>query len=314
MDVDGGAGLEMSGTIGIDLGGSRIKAAILDYSGSTLQQVVEPVASQVDYEAILVQLTSIVNELRKSDRHEIAGIGLGVAGLLDKACNTIMTSPNIPALNGRCIAQDLENKTGLRVVMDNDANLMAIGEGRMGGARGFSHYIAITLGTGVGGAIISDGKLLKGFNGGGGEIGHILVNPDGPRCNCGSQGCLEAYVGQIGIKKYYSAKYPRFIGLGLKELNQKAIEGDEEAREVFAHAGVILGAALAGLVNILNPECIVIGGGVAAADDFLFIPLRKEIERRAFKIYLDGLQIRKAELGNWAGVVGAGLIAQKACL
>lgn len=310
MENIGKKRVKMDGTIGIDLGGSRIKAAILSEAGSTVSQMIKPIASRIDYDPILKQLVEIVQGLLDQDQHRVNGIGLGVAGLLDRERHTVLTSPNIPALNGRHPAGDLESQTGLSASMDNDANLMAIGEGQLGGAKGFSHYIAITLGTGVGGAIISEGKLLRGFNGGGGEIGHILVNPDGPRCNCGANGCLEAYVGQAGIKRY-SSRYPRFEGIGLKELNQKAIEGDEDAREVFAYVGIILGAGLSGLVNILNPECIVIGGGVAAAGDFLFKPLHKEIHQRAFKVYRDGLQIRSAELGNWAGVVGAGLIAQK---
>ena len=300
----------LSQTIGIDLGGSRIKAAIVGRDGNIVSKIIKPIAAVDDYPAIVSQLEDMVKELVSGSVEPSKGIGVGVAGLMDKDRQEILTSPNIVALNSRNLAMDLTELVGLPTVMDNDANLMAVSEGTWGAARGCSHYIAITLGTGVGGAVISDGTLIRGFNGGGGEVGHILVNPDGPRCNCGAHGCLEAFVGQAGIKRYVSEKHPDLDGNGLKELNQLALQGNQEAVDVFRYIGVILGAGLAGLVNVFNPECIVIGGGVATAGDLLFNPFDNELRKRAFKVYLEGLQIRPAMLGNWAGVVGAGIIAQ----
>ncbi len=299
-------------TIGIDLGGSRIKAALLSETGKLVHRQMKTVATREDYGSILAQLAAVTDELTHATDGTPDGIGLGVAGLMDKHRRTVLASPNITALNGKSPAADLAERSGLRTVMDNDANLMAIGEGAFGAAKGCAHFIAITLGTGVGGAVFSNGMLIRGFSGGGGELGHIVINFRGPRCGCGSYGCLEAYVGQSGIRRYIARKHPMLKGFGLKRLNQLALEGDREAVDVFRYIGATLGIGLAGLVNVFNPECIGIGGGVAAAGELLFKPLEVELHRRAFEDYLNGLQVRKAELGDWAGVVGAGIVAQNA--
>jgi len=246
----------------------------------------------------------VVTRLKEAAARVPTGIGIGVAGLIDASLKRVLASPNCPALNGAQLPSDLMRRTGLPVGMDNDANLAALGEGACGAARGARHFIAVTLGTGIGGAVISDGRLIRGVVGGG-ELGHIPVSLRGPRCNCGAHGCLESYIGRAGIDRYVGRRAPALVGVGLKEIHRRAGEGDKGAVQVFAYIGRTLGVALAGLVNIFDPEMIVIGGGVAAAADLILPSLQKQLAARVFPAYLDGLKVRPAELGTWAGVVGA---------
>jgi len=157
-------------------------------------------------------------------------------------------------------------------------------------------------------AVVSNGTLIRGYNGGGGEVGHIPISDDGPLCGCGARGCLESYVGTAGIRHYVEREYPNINERSIKTLNEMAKNGNRDAIAVFAWIGKMLGIALTGLVNVFNPEMIIIGGGIAAAGDILFKPLEKELRKRAFKAYTNDLTIRPAELGNWAGVVGAGML------
>ena len=296
-------------TIGIDLGGSLVKAGLVAPNGDVLSRLMEPSRVKGRYEAVIAQLVDVATRLRHEAQAPPSAIGLGVAGLLDANRRRVLATPNCPALIGGSIADDLSAAVGLPVTMDNDANLMALGEGATGAARERRHYVAITLGTGVGGAVISDGRLIRGWRGGGGELGHIPIAERGPKCGCGARGCLEAFIGQAGIERYIKRRIPWQKGVSLKELNLLARQGNQDAAALFAYIGRTLAVALAGFVNLFNPELIVIGGGVAEAGELLFRPLEEELHRRAFKIYLDGLTVRPAQLGNWAGVVGAGWIS-----
>jgi len=297
-------------TIGIDVGGTRVKAALIDASGALMNQLNVPSAVGGDYQAVLGQLIDVADRLsREAEDNKPVGIGLGVAGLIDTERQRVLTSPNCASLNGRPLSGDISQGTGLPAVMDNDANYMALGEGFCGAARGSRHYIAITLGTGVGGAVISNGVLIRGVNGGG-ELGHIPIDRMGPRCSCGSHGCLEAYVGRSGIQRYISRHMPQHKERGLKELSKLAARGDGAAIQLFGYIGTTVGILMAGLVNLFSPELIVIGGGIAEAGDILLGPLEAELRRRAFDEYLPPLQIKPAELGNWAGVIGAATAAR----
>lgn len=297
-------------TIGIDIGGTRIKAGVIDGNDNLSGQINEPSHIGKDYSELIEQLQKVVKHYRSISDSEIAGVGLAVAGLMDSEHRIIIDAPNCASLIGNALPDDLTGKVGLPVVMDNDANVMAVGEGISGAARGSRHYIALTLGTGVGGAVISNGVLIRGIDGGGGELGHFPIDRKGPLCGCGARGCLEAYIGKAGIRRYINRNHPQFKDIGLKEVNRYAVGGDEAARDVFVFVGRTLGVAVAGLVNIFNPELVVVGGGVAAAGELFLKPLRNEVNKRAFKAYLTSLEIRTAELGNWAGVIGAAAMAR----
>jgi glucokinase len=218
-------------------------------------------------------------------------------------------SPNLGLLKGKHVPKDLSEMASIPVLMDNDVNCMALGEGIVGVAKGKKHYIAVTLGTGVGGAIVSDGSFISGYQGGGGEIGHVQIHHTGPICGCGSNGCLEAYIGTQAVLDHIIRDYPRLTDYNLNEINKLAMAGDAEAVEVFTYIAQKLAVALASLVNIFNPQLIVIGGGISKAGDLLIEPLLAEIKKRAFKPYTRSLKIVTAKLGDWAGVVGAGVLA-----
>lgn len=301
----------MNMTIGIDIGGTRIKAALVDEDGHISCQINEPSSARGSYLSILTQLVDLIQQLGDHSEEQPVGIGLAVAGLMDQTCETVVASPNCTEFIGRRLAEDLSDRVKLPVIMDNDANMMALGEGAYGAARGSRHYIAITVGTGVGGAVISDGRLIRGIDGGGGELGHIPISRNGPKCGCGSVGCLEAFVGHTGIRRFISKHVPELERHGLKEINQLADEGMRDAVEVFTYIGKNLGIAMAGLVNVFNPEFLVIGGGVAAAGKLIFRPLTEELKRRSFETYMSSLRVRPAELRNWAGVAGAAKVVRE---
>lgn len=301
----------MACTIGIDIGGTRIKAAIVNEDGTLVNKSIVETNSSEGYSLLLRQIANIIYSLRDEASECVTAVGTGVAGLMDSKNYRIITAPNVKVISGRALATDLAKVIDMPVVMDNDANVMAIGEGCCGAGRNSKHYIAITLGTGVGGAVISDGQLVRGFAGGGGEVGHIPISIEGPACGCGSFGCLEAYIGHAGIINYINKTFPTLKQKSIKSLNQMAIEGDKEALQVFTYIGSTLAVGLAGLINVFNPEIIIIGGGISAAENLLFDPLWKELKLRAFDTYTANLAIRRAELGNWAGVVGGGVIARK---
>ncbi len=296
---------EIKTRIGIDLGGSHIKAGEVDTAGNIIRRHTEPTESRCDYNTIIQQVTRIIKELQRQSVNHIELVGFGTAGLMSQDNQKVLFAPNLDGLNNKFIVQDLSDLCGLDVLMDNDANCMALGEGLAGAARGMTHYIAITLGTGVGGAIISNGTLIRGWKGGGGEIGHVPINLTGPQCDCGSQGCLEAFIGINGIKNHITNNYPSMGSTSIKQVHSLASNGNEEARAVFAWIGQTLAFGLAGLVNIFNPKMIVIGGGIATARDFLFVPLKSKLAELALAIYYADMIVCEAELGTWAGVVGA---------
>ena len=300
---------QVNGSIGIDLGASQIKAAFLDPEGSLHVKTVDPTDKAHDYKTITRQLITIINDIRLQTETEVAAVGIGVAGSMNRVNRQVVFSPNLDILNGKALADDVQDESGIAAFMDNDANCMAIGEGNYGAARNCSHYISITVGTGIGGALISDGRIIRGWEGGGGEVGHITINPDGPQCTCGARGCLETYAGQKGILRWLSENYPDSNNQRLKDVITNALSGSRPEQEVFNHVGRMLGIGVSGLVNLFNPEMIIIGGGISVVGDLLFIPLRTEIENRAFKSYTKHLEIKPAELGNWAGVAGAAKMA-----
>jgi len=293
--------------IGLDVGGTRLKAAIVATDGSLEEKRVFPSRMREDYRTMRDQMISVIRDLILITGKPPAGIGVGVAGLVDLSHRKVLAAPNCPAVVGKPLADDVEAEFRLPCRMENDANAMAIGERRCGAATGCNDLVAVTLGTGVGGAIISGGRLVTGFIGGGGEIGHVCIDRNGPRCGCGANGCLEAFIGMRGIFRWTARRYPSLKGMGVARMVEAAEAGNEDAAEVFAYVGRTLGVGLSGMVNVFNPRILLIGGGVASAGEKLLAPLKDEIQRRAFGVYLDGLEIKSAKLGNWAGVVGAAL-------
>ncbi len=292
------------------MGGSRVKAAIVSPIGGLSEKIIEKSSVKEPYPAARNQLIGIIDRLINKSTCSTISVGIGIAGLIHQNRRVVIAAPNCRGIVGVPLADEIEKLFGIPVELENDANVMALGEGAGGAAIGSRHYVAVTLGTGVGGAIISNGELFRGWTGGGSEIGHLCIDVNGPECGCGSNGCLEAFIGLKGISAWLRRHASHLSNIRIPRLSEMAAGGDPDAVRLFEWVGTTLGVAMGGIVNLLNPEIIVVGGGIASAGPMMFEPLRKEIGRRAFKVYQTELKIVPATLGNWAGVVGAGSLGR----
>ncbi|MGD1803866.1 ROK family protein [Dapis sp. BLCC M126] len=293
-----------SQVIGIDIGGTAIKLGCFGMDGVCHQSLTIPTPKPATPKAVIDVIEQTISILRKEQADNlgaIQGIGIGVPGPVDGEGRISRIAINLADWQEVPLAELLEKKTGLPIVIANDANCAGLGESWLGAGSQFKNMIMLTLGTGVGGAIILDGQLFVGHQGTAGELGLITLNPDGPDCNSGNNGSLEQYVSVQAVR--------RDTGKEPLELANLALAGDKFALEFWQNYGRILGAGLTSLIYILTPEAIIIGGGISAASE-LFLPVTKvEIERRVlFSSYLN-LQLLTAKLGNEAGIVGAAKLA-----
>jgi glucokinase len=303
--------------IGVDVGGTKIAAAVVTPEGEILNEVRYP--SSGPKERLLSSIARSVNEVR--DGFEVGGVCLAVPGTVSTEENKIIDAPNLHAIEGIPLKDELEERTGLTTTVENDANAAAWGEFRFGAGSEVSHLIFITLGTGVGGGVISHGVLLRGAQGAGGEMGHITIQATGPRCGCGNHGCLEALASGTAIarraREVASEKPDSALGqlaveravLG-EDVAGLARQGDEAAISVLRETGVWLGIGLAGFVNVFNPEVIAIGGGAARAGDLILDAARHEVRLRAMSPSRDLVEINEATLGAESGVLGAAALAR----
>ena len=288
--------------IGIDLGGTAIKVGRFREDGTCLQSLTVPTPQPASPIAVL---NAIVEAIAQIDpNQEAIALAVGTPGPVDASGRIARVAINLAGWQDVPLADWLEEKTGLPTILANDANCAGLGEAWLGAGKRFHNLIMLTLGTGVGGAIILDGKLFTGHQGAAGELGLISLNPDGPPCNSGNQGSLEQYVSVQAIR--------RQTGLEPAELGHRAKAGDPEALQFWECYGRHLGIGLASLIYILTPEAIVIGGGVSASAEFFFPAALAEIERRVLPSSREGLQLLLAELGNQAGMVGAAKLAWQA--
>jgi len=303
--------------IGVDVGGTKIAAAVVTPEGEILNEVRYP--SSGPKERLLSSIARSVNEVR--DGFEVGGVCLAVPGTVSTEENKIIDAPNLHAIEGIPLKDELEERTGLTITVENDANAAAWGEYRFGAGSEVSHLLFITLGTGVGGGVISHGILLRGAQGAGGEMGHITIQATGPRCGCGNHGCLEALASGTAIarraREVASEKPDSALGqlaveravLG-EDVAELARQGDEAAISVLHETGVWLGIGLAGFVNVFNPEVIAIGGGAARAGDLILDAARHEVHLRAMSPSRDLVEIKEATLGAESGVLGAAALAR----
>lgn len=285
--------------IGIDLGGTAIKLGRFTLDGTCLQSLSVPTPQPATPEAVVAAMVEAIASV-DPDKKSVA-IGVGTPGPADAAGRIALVAINLANWRNVPLAEELEAKTGLPTIIANDANCAGLGEAWLGAGRRFNNFILLTLGTGVGGAIILDGKLFVGHQGAAGELGLITLNPDGPPCNSGNQGSLEQYVSVSAIR--------RSTGLEPAELGAMAQAGNPEVLTFWHNYGMQLGAGLASLIYVLTPEAIAIGGGVCASAEFFFPAALAEIERRVLPSSRAGLQLLCAELGNQAGMVGAAKLA-----
>ena len=289
----------MINVIGIDLGGTAIKLGRFDKIGDCLQSLSVPTPQPATPEAVIDAMVDAIAHLNPDN--QVVSIGIGTPGPADATGRIAKVAINLEDWQDVPLAAKIEAQTNIPTLLANDANCAGLGEAWLGAGRNYRNFILLTLGTGVGGAIILDNQLFVGHLGAAGELGLITLNPDGPPCNSGNNGSLEQYCSIRGIIRA-TGKDPATLG-------QLAASGDTEALAFWQDYGRTLAAGIASLIYVLTPEAIAIGGGVSASADFFFPTLQAEIERRVLPSSRQGLQLLKAQLGNNAGMVGAAKLA-----
>jgi glucokinase len=304
--------------LGIDIGGTNLKAAIVSSEGTVAAFDVAPWSAGEPEEAVALLADRGRRLVAGARPRALSACGCGCAGLVDSGRGVVHASPNLSAWHDVELATMLEEALGLRVVVENDANAAAYGEFVVGAAKGAANVVLLTLGTGVGGGIVLDGRLYRGSHGGAGEVGHMAVTLDGPPCPCGSAGCIERLVNAESIVRravsLIEAGRVSSLDAGpsttAKDVGDAAQAGDGVAVEAVAATGRILGIGLANLVRLLDPDVIVVGGGVAEIGEPLLAPARAELERRIASYHASTVRVVPAALGETAGVVGAALLAR----
>jgi glucokinase len=285
--------------IGIDLGGTAIKLGRFLKDGSCLESVTIATPQPSTPEAVIKAIATMVKQLNSEKK--CVAIGLGTPGPTDVEGKIAKVAINLNGWQDVPLADELELQTGIKTVIANDANCAGLGEAWLGAGKNLQNLILLTLGTGVGGAIILNGKLFTGHLGAAGELGLITLNPNGHPCNSGNNGSLEQYASATAIK--------RDTGKEPAELGKLAKIGDSQALTFWENYGKNLGVGLASLIYVLTPEAIIIGGGVSASAEFFFPSVWQEIEKRVLQSSRIGLKLLPAELGNQAGMVGAAKLA-----
>lgn len=310
--------------MGVDLGGTNLKVALLSLNGEIKKKI--SVMTKQGKQAVLRQIVESIEELLKKARVKksaVLGLGIGTPGLVDSVHGIVYGLTNIRGWRGVALKKYVERNVGFPTYVDNDVNLMALGELMCGAGRGVKNLVCLTLGTGVGGGLIIEGKLYRGSTLSAGELGHIPVNADGPRCICGGYGCLESYVGNAciveravkAIEGGRRSRIKKLAGGNLQAVTPRLIsgaarQGDKLAKEIWEDTGRYVGMALAGVINLLNPEMVIIGGGVAGAGKLLFEPIRRTVKERAMIIPEKNVKIVPAKLGADAGLIGAGMLVK----
>lgn len=306
---------EIVHTIGIDIGGTEIKGGLVDEHGRILESA-RVLSEPTDRPLLLERISELIRAV-SGGRTE--AIGVGVPGLIRPDSGTVEFAPNMPALKGVAIGSVLSDRTGHEVFVRNDADMNAWGEFLAGAGVGSTHMICLTVGTGLGSGLIVKGQLYGGARGYGVEAGHMVIEPDGRRCGCGSHGCLETIVSATGIvalaREGIAAGRTTSLPASGENLTAKRIldaaeAGDALAESVYLAVGRALGIACATLINLLGPDSIVIGGGVSAARGRLLDPAIDETRARSYPQLFDTCRILPARLGGEAGVVGAALFAR----
>lgn len=313
--------------IGIDLGGSAVRLSTVTSNGRLRYSKRVDISERREKDYVISSIITNIKELKaieNGSRNEVIAIGIGSPGIIDIKRGIVLTSPNFKDWKKVRLKTIIENEFNLPVILDNDANAAAYGEKWKGVGRKVDSMVCLTMGTGIGGGIILNREVWHGSDGMAGEIGHMTVNPDGPLCNCGNTGCLEVYSSATGmvrsaishlksgrksnLKKHSSGDSS---GITAIMIYDAALRGDRLSVEILAEAGKYLGIAIASLINILNPEMIVMAGAVSGASDLFMPAARQEINKRAFSVLVERTKIVRGKLIDSAGIVGAAGLALK---
>jgi len=313
-------------TVGVDFGGTNIKCGLVSDRGRVAHSVSLSTRACAHPRAFVDGVGQAVERLARGAgvrTTQLRGIGVGAPGLIDRRRGVVHSLVNVSGWHDVPLAARLSRRLGARVAVDNDVNLVALGEWRFGAGRGARHLVCVTLGTGVGGGLVMDGELYRGASGAAGELGHMVIDARGPRCGCGRRGCFEAMVGTAAIlrlgrramtnspalralvREAHGRLMPRLIG-------RAARAGDPAARSVWAEIGRRLGIGLANLVNVLNPERIVIGGGVSNNWSSFYPALVKTLRAEAMDVPGRAVRVVRTALGDHAGIIGAAVLVWNA--
>jgi len=311
--------------LAIDLGGTKIIAAIISNKGQVMAREYSLTLADEGLEAVINRIFSAMDRLlsqRSINSSQLDSISIAAPGPLDFDKGLLTSPPNLPGWHDIPLRDIVKEKYKVNTFLINDANAAALGEHHFGAGRGVNNLILLTVGTGVGGGIIINGRLYSGTSGSAGEIGHMTIDVNGPRCNCGNIGCLETLASGTAVAKEAIRRVRQEERSSLIEIVEGKIEnitaekvsiaaqgGDSLASEVILKAATYLGVGIANLVNIFNPEIIIIGGRMAKMGDLLLNPARQVVRERAFQLSAQAVQIVPARLGDDAGVLGAAVFA-----
>ncbi len=311
--------MERVNFIGFDIGGTNLRGGVVDLQGRLLYFKEERI-EKASTEAFFHQLSRMVKELSLLEPAiPIKGVGFGFPGFIELSTTVVEKSPNLPLINGVNLSQRLKDKVTYPFFIENDANAAALGEKIWGAGKGSKNLVFLTIGTGLGSGVILNNRIWHGARGYGGELGHITIEPQGRRCNCGNRGCLETLVSASAIVERALRHSRAYLASSLYSIDQReltservyqeAVRGDPLARWVLGETGIYLGIAIANIINSLNIELVVLGGQVMKAGDYILLPAKREAERRAIKGSFASAEIRLSALGGEAGVVGAAMLA-----
>ncbi len=311
--------------IGIDLGGTKIGTALTDSEGSVIAYDYRETRAEAGQEAVVERMLASARQVMaeaEMSPSQVAAVGVGAPGPLNVTKGVVVAPPNLPGWDRVPLKRLIEEGLGIATFLENDANAAALGEHRFGAGRGVEHMIYVTVSTGIGGGLILDGELYHGDSGMAGEIGHITILPYGPLCGCGNRGCLEALASGTAIARQARERVAHGVSTRIADLAEgdperitaklvadAAEQGDVEAQEILDEAMYYLGIGMANLVNLFNPQMIVIGGGLAKIGEPLFESVRRAIERRAFRAQAQAVRIVRAALEDKVGVLGAAAVA-----
>lgn len=304
--------------VGVDLGGTNIKVGIVSIEGKILDKISVKTQAEGGHVVVLENIKKSISEILKKNNYKIKGIGVGCPGVINTKKGTVENPPNFPGWEKVKLGAYLKKEFGIDVHVENDANAAAIGELIFGAGKKYNSFVMITLGTGVGGGIVFNKKIFRGEFGAAGEIGHISINPNGPPCNCGSTGCIEAYVGnhylkdriRNEVKEYPNSLIWKLIDNDLANISPRIIQeaaemNDDYAKSVIDKMGKQLGVTFASLSNVLDISTFIIGGGVAGFGTPLFDAIRETVANRVLTPLRPRVKVIPAKLKNDAGIKGA---------
>lgn len=308
--------------VGIDLGGTNIKGGVTDAAGAVKHFESIETEGEQGRDHVLDRIAMLAERVRRGaglEGGQVAGVGIGSPGPLDTRRGIIYEAPNLPGWENLPLADEVQRRCGYQVFIENDANAAALAEAVAGAGKGTECMLMLTLGTGIGGGIVIGGRVWHGADDIAAELGHVSIHYDGARCNCGVKGCVEAYASATAVVRRTREALEAGEASALRdapELTSAAIfkaaaEGDALAERIVAETIVYLAAAIGSLINVFNPEMVVLFGGMTNAGDQLFVPLRQEVARRCFPVGARRCQIVRSRLGDHAGVIGSAITVKQ---